>query len=228
MAAGWTGRNDTLSQLQVTRECVDLGRNGELGQHTLSKLAIVSAWPYTDHDLTCSSRQQTGPSSHLGPQSPTSFCLTSSSGSWARPLSGQGNSPPKIDCFPQCPRIAQRPFSWILVSPCAPTSAGCEARKPNPTSAPTNPNCRILSVRQSDWNIFVPFQVLVRVIESPDEWQRFRYQSLASQTCSCERWRQLYRSQGRARTLQAQGTPTKPSLAQGIVVAGALHIHNLH
>lgn len=95
--------------------------------------------------FTCSSRQHTGPFSHLEPHKLTNFCRTASSGWRARSLSGQGSSPPKIDCFPQWPRIAQRPFSCIRVSPCAPTSAGCKAREPSPTSAATKPTGRIFA-----------------------------------------------------------------------------------
>ena len=99
--------------------------------------------------LTCSSRQHTGPSSHFEPQRLTSFSRTGSSGWCASPLSGQGSSPPKMDFFPQWPRIAQRPCSWILVSPCAPTSDGCRAREPNPTTVAMKPKRRILPGKQS-------------------------------------------------------------------------------
>src|SRR5271156_60090 len=64
---------------------------------------------------TCSSSQQTAVSFHLFPQSSTSFSFTSAAGSSAFPLSRHGKLPPKNDCFPQLPRIAQRPASCMGV-----------------------------------------------------------------------------------------------------------------
>jgi hypothetical protein len=55
--------------------------------------------------LTCSASQHTGPLFHFGPHISTSCFLTSSSGSFAGPLSGQGNWDPKKPFFPQFPRI---------------------------------------------------------------------------------------------------------------------------
>lgn len=65
--------------------------------------------------LTCSSLQQTFPSSHLSPQRATSLCLTELDGSSASPLSGHGKSEPKKPCLPQFPRIAHRPASCFSV-----------------------------------------------------------------------------------------------------------------
>lgn len=94
--------------------------------------------------LTCSSVQQTGPSAHLFPQRPTNFSLRASSGSCASPLSGQGKSPPKNPFLPQWPRIAQRPFSCNLVTPCAatPESSSADSR---PVTMEVNWNPRILA-----------------------------------------------------------------------------------
>ena len=64
---------------------------------------------------TCSLSQQMGPEFHFGPHISTSCFLTSSSGSFASPLSGQGSSGPKRLDFPQVPRKAHRPVSCFGV-----------------------------------------------------------------------------------------------------------------
>lgn len=61
---------------------------------------------------TCFSSQHRGPVFHFGPQIPISFSRTSSSGSFASPLSTHGSREKRV---PQSPRIAQRPASWMGV-----------------------------------------------------------------------------------------------------------------
>lgn len=75
----------------------------------------VEAYVFLSTSHTCSKSQQTGPELHFAPQSLTSSSLSSTSGSSARPLSGHGSGFPKKPLDPQCPRIAQRPASWMGV-----------------------------------------------------------------------------------------------------------------
>lgn len=65
---------------------------------------------------TCALSQHTGPEVHFGPHSSTSCFRAASSGSAAKSLSGQGNSEPKKDFFPQVPRIAHLPASCFGVN----------------------------------------------------------------------------------------------------------------
>jgi len=67
--------------------------------------------------FTCSSKQHIGVSFHSSPQIATSFVRTSSAGTSALPLSGQGNCGPKKFSLPQFPLMAHRPASCICVKP---------------------------------------------------------------------------------------------------------------
>lgn len=84
--------------------------------------------------LTCALSQQTSVSAHLSPQIPTSFSRTAASGVVASPLSAHGSSAPNHPCFPHCPLMAQRPFSWIEVQPSS-AAAATAAIETKPASA---------------------------------------------------------------------------------------------
>src|SRR6187402_1412133 len=65
---------------------------------------------------TCSASQHTGPVFHFGPHNSTSCVLTSSSGSFASPLSGQGRAGEKNPELPHVPRMAHLPASCFGVN----------------------------------------------------------------------------------------------------------------
>jgi len=87
-------------------------------QYRLSCLAICH---------TCFSSQHRGPVFHFGPQIPISFSRTSSSGSFASPLSTHGSREKRV---PQSPRIAHRPASWMGVKASLDTRVEAAVRRP--------------------------------------------------------------------------------------------------
>lgn len=103
--AGGAGGYEGVGFFEVFGERVEL-------QSTVS---VQFTHPIFVGQHTCSAAQHTFPVSHFAPQIPTNCFRTSSSGSSARPLSGQGSSGEKKLDLPQLPRMAQRPASWMGV-----------------------------------------------------------------------------------------------------------------
>jgi len=108
LLASRAGGYKRIRFLQVIRQGIQLYHS--------SAPALLSLSSQNIKKHTCSSAQHTGPVFHFGPHIPTSCFRTSSSGSSASPLSGHGSSGEKKLDFPQLPRMAQRPASWMGVN----------------------------------------------------------------------------------------------------------------